>query len=294
MRTDRLTSLLAPSLVPSWLGLSLVGASVLAACDPVVPPPFVPPRDTSYDADLDAPFVIVPPRDAPPFDAPRPDTPELDAPEDDAGDPDFDGGTVLPLTIDGVLDELEWEGSTVAASSLSGAGAYDGCTLSALRVLHDDTFLYFALDATLCRGVLYLYVDTGAPGVSLALTGLGDFDGPVDGALSRILSLVNLDFSPRYGWGVSMMPFGSSAASDEVGWRELSQDGPHRHFTSDLTECSGETCETRVPRSALGFPATLQLTARIGTADEGSSLALPNDSGAGEAITLYATVNVGP
>lgn len=289
MRTERTlgSRSLARSLALS--GLALFGALLLQACDPVEPPPFVPPRDSSFDADLDAATIVMTRRDTP-------GTPDEDAPgviELDV-DPEFDGGMLTPISIDGELDEPEWETSVRASSSAIGVGGFTGCTLSTLRVVADDTNIYIAIEATLCAGSIVLFVDTGSPGVSHILTGLADFDGEVDGASSRILTLVDPDFSPRYAWGTALMPSSSSVASDILGWRELRQDGPHRHFTTDLSACSETACETVVSRSALGFPRSLKLTARIGTADDGSFLALPPDPGAGEAITTFSTVALTP
>ena len=280
---------LALSFSLSFGGLLCLGAPLFSGCDPVEPPPFVPLRDTSYDADLDAATIIMTRRDTP-------GTPDEDAPGvvDLDVDPEFDGGAALPIAIDGQLDEPEWETSVRASSSAVGVGGFSACTLSTLRLVADDTNVYIAIEGTLCAGSIVLFVDTGSPGVSHILTGLSDFDGEVDGASSRILSLVDPDFSPRYAWGTSLMPSSESVASDILGWRELSQDGPHRHFTTDLSACSETACESLVSRSAVGFPSSLQLTARIGTPEDGSTLALPPDPGAGEAITTFSTVALSP
>jgi hypothetical protein len=260
----------------------------LTACQPVTEPPFPPLRDTSFDADLDAPRPDVPLPDAPRPDAPRPDVPGLDAPGEDAGDPDFDGGTRLPITIDGVLDEVEWDTATIASSSATGVGLFAGCTLTSLRALADDANVYLAIEGMLCTGAIVAYVDTGRAGVLLGTLPLGDVDGFVDSVLSRSWTLADPTVNPRFAWGTSDPSASATTATDVIGWRELSQDGPHRHLTTDLSACAGTACETMVPLSALGSPARLRIAVRLATEADGSLLALPFEASADVTLSAYA------
>jgi hypothetical protein len=258
-------------------------------CQPATPPPFAPPRDASFDADLDAPRPDAPRPDAPRPDAPRPDAATSDAPEAEADAGSSDGGSALAITVDGLLLEPEWSEATLASSASMGVGAFSGCSLSALRALADDANVYLAVELRLCRGAVVAYVDTGSPGVLLGMTELGDLDGTVDAVLSRSWSLVDPSRSPRFAWGSAEGAAFPSSASDTIGWRELSQDGPHRHFTVDLSACGGDACETRVPRSALGLPGRLRIAVRLATPDVGSLLALPMEAEADVTLTQYAT-----
>jgi hypothetical protein len=259
------------------------------ACEPVTPPPFAPPRDASFDADLDAPRPDAPGSDAPRPDAPRPDAGRSDVPSAELDAAPSDGGSALAITIDGLLLESEWSDGLLASSASTGVGAFSGCSLSALRALADDANVYLAIELRLCRGAAVAYVDTDSPGVLLGMTELGDFDGPVDAVLSRSWSLVDPSRSPRFAWGSAEGAAFPSSASDTIGWRELSQDGPHRHLTVDLSACGGDACETRVPRSALGLPGRLQIAVRLATPDVGSLLALPMEAEADVTLTQYAT-----
>lgn len=259
--------------------------ALLVACEPpvIVPPP--PVRDAPrYDADLDAPIPIVMRRDAPGM-----DVPELDAPDEDGGDPDFDGGTVLEIEVDGLFDEPEWaDAAPLASSAFVESGLFAGCSLTQLRATADDVYVYVAIEGVLCAGVLFAYIDTGAPGVSLATGGLGDMTGDVDTVLSRVW-LGTLGDTPRFGWGTTSLAVSATAAGDDVGWRTLSQDGAHRHFTTDLTACTDLGCETRVARADIGSPSQIRIAVRIAIpGGEAAIASLPFDSAGDSQLNTFA------
>jgi hypothetical protein len=284
MPIDRRPFVLGPGGVTA-----LAFAGAILACEPVPPAPPLPVRDTSYDADLDAPPSVIPPRDAPSIDAPR-----ADVPGRDGGDPDFDGGTLLPIDIDGIVDEPEWLEGVEATSDATDVGAFDGSRLTSLAVLHDDANVYFAIEAAPTNGYLILFVDTGATGVDPTFAGLFDVSGVIDAALSRPQVVVDPDFRPSFGWGVDALPRSGTTAEDDVGWRELEQNAPHRHLTTDFTACGPDACETRISRANLGFPSTLRFTARIANEADASNLALPPDSDAAISILTFGSRSITP
>ncbi len=271
MRTERTLALIIVSL----LGLT--------GCEPapVVPP--TPVRDTSWDADLDATIPIIR-RDAPPFDGGESsDTLGIDVPP-------ADGGFRLDIDIDGELFEAAWDDTTISSSPATGFGPFDGCALRAIRATYDDTYLYLAVEAHLCNGAIVVYAVPPSGGVLLTTIPLGDEIGDVDRVASRPYSHTEPDGQPRFAWGTALMPASASAATDRLGWRELSQSGPHRHLTTDVTACSGAVCETRVPRREVGDPTSLRLAVRLATAFEGSTLALPFESQADISLTAFVAI----
>lgn len=288
MPTDRASRVPRDSAtVPSAWG-ALLGVCALA-CQPVEPAPPVPVRDASYDADRDAPIPVIFDPDVPGLDAAR-----TDAPRRDGGDPDRDGGMRLPITIDGVVDEPEWVLGVEATSDATDVGAFEGARLTSLAILHDDAYVYVAIEAVPINGYLILFVDTGAEGVDPTFSGLFDVRGAIDAALSRPQVVVDADFRPSFGWGVTSLPHSGSAAEDDIGWRALEQNAPHRHLATDLTECGVDACETRVSRADLGFPSTLRFTARIANESDASNLALPPDADAAISILSFGSASVAP
>lgn len=278
MRTDGRT------LALTMLSFGLLACG-LAACEPATVVPFTPVRDTSWDADLDASIPIVR-RDTAPFDGGETvwDTGGFDVP-----DPD-DAGLRLDIDIDGELNEPDWDETTLTSSSAVGFGAFEGCTLAALRANYDDAYLYLAVEGVLCNGAIIVYVVAASGGVLLTTIPLADDLGEVDRIASRAFTYTEPEDMPRFVWGTSVVPASPSIATNRLGWRELSQDGPHRHFTSDLSACSGEACETRVPRREIGDPTSLRLAVRIANVDDGSTLALPFEPDADVSLSAFVAV----
>jgi|GEM_PF-2420614 len=280
MRTERRT--LARSVLS--LGMLSLGAS-LTACEPapVIPP--TPVRDTSWDADLDATIPIVR-RDTAPFDGGESvrDTGGFDVPDFD------DAGFRLDIDIDGELIEAAWDDTTVTTSSAVGFGAFASCSLAALRTTYDDRYFYLAVEGVLCNGAIIVYVVAPTGGVLLTTIPLADNIGEVDVVASRSFANTDPDRRPRFAWGTSEVPASPSIASERLGWRELSQDGPHRHFTGDLSACAGNICETRVPLSEVGDPTSLRIAVRLATADDGSLLALPFETDADISLSAFVAV----
>jgi hypothetical protein len=266
------------------LSLGLVSLG-LVACEPATVIPPIPVRDTSWDADLDATIPIIR-RDSAPFDGSESsrDTTGLDVAVPD------DGGFRLDIDIDGDLVESAWDDTTIASSSAVGFGAFTDCSLAALRTTYDDSYFYLAVEGVLCNGALVVYAVAPGDGVLLTTIPLGDNIGEVDVVASRAFVHTDPDDRPRFLWGTSLVPASPSSANERLGWRELSQDGPHRHLTNDLSACSGDICETRVPRSEVGDPTSLRLAVRIATADDGSLLALPFEPEADISLSAFVAV----
>ncbi|MFK7985248.1 MAG: hypothetical protein AB8I08_04385 [Sandaracinaceae bacterium] len=239
-------------------------------------------------------------RDRPPPPPVRDAGPRMDAgPLPDTGPPPprRDAGPPGP-TLDGVLDDDEWDDARVVTQTL--ATDRPGSTLTRLLAYIDDDRLYIGVEASLADGdSLIAYVDAavGQEGGIADLADLTDTDQPLDAALSRELDLPDR-FAPELAFGTTSMDRTLMGIDANIGWRQLGDGSSFTWLNSAEAgfACSEDACEGSVPLDRLPAddPRTIGLFVRIAGEDGLSNQTLPSDApGTPGVVRAWLEVNEG-
>jgi hypothetical protein len=228
-----------------------------------------------------------PPPDAQWPDAgPLPDAWSRDARVLDVGS---DGGGSSPVVVDGRLDDAVWSTAIERSTDLTSFGPYSGTQLTRFLYVRTRDELAIAFEGTfpLASTTVCVFLDVDYPnvtdGVLLSPSGLGDRTGQVDSVLSNSLTATDATFRPELGWGGARRPESVTAGSPTLGWRALRQTEAHVLVLAQRSACTATACETVLPLSVLGVPATRQIAfaVRVGSFDILDSWAplqtIPND-----------------
>ncbi|MDQ3032395.1 MAG: hypothetical protein M3Y87_08275 [Myxococcota bacterium] len=236
----------------------------LGACEPEAHVPFAPVRDGAVERPDGGPIRV---RDDAGRDAGELDGGALDASGLDAGD----GGTPPPR-IDGVIEPGEWDAALEATSSTMPAPPFSSDRLTRVRVIRTSTRLYVAIEGTIGLGnalMMLLDADYGSEnGTTLAGTGLSDFDGDLDRALSSpVWSTALAELRPDYAWGTTMMPFARIGGDATTGWREVASAPAdfQRIGPASVSQCSTIACETSIVLGDGGIVAAGEIALLVRT-----------------------------
>lgn len=281
-----------------WAGLALLGVCGCPA--PEAPPPE--PMDAAImRRDIGPIDAFAPDMGPPPDTGPRPDAweEEPDAPRIDAG---RDGGVGSSgIVVDGRLTDRAWSSAIERTTDGPSFGAFAGVQVTRFLILRTDDELAIAVEGSFPveSNVVAVYLDLSYPdladGVLLSSAGLGDRTGAVDTVLSNTLVAIDATFRPELGWGAGRRPESITTGSATLGWRALSQTGPHTLVLGQRSQCSAAACESTLSLSALSVPATstLGLAVRVGDPSQPDAWAagqtIPTDSDA-EFVSLIESI----
>lgn len=232
---------------------------------------------------------------------PRPDAWELepDAPRVDAG---RDGGAgSTGVVVDGRLTDRAWASAIERTTAEPSFGVFSGVQITRFLVLRTADELAIAVEGSFPveSNVVAVYLDLSYPdladGVLLASSGLGDRTGAVDTVLSNSIVAIDATFRPELGWGTGRRPEPITTGSPTLGWRALSQTGPHVLVPSQRSACTASACESTLSLMELSVPpsATLALAVRLGDPTQPDLWAvgqtIPTDSDA-EFISIVESI----
>jgi len=203
---------------------------------------------------------------------PRPDAWELepDAPRFDAG---RDGGAgSTGIVVDGRLTDRAWATATERTTAEPSFGVFSGVQITRFLILRTADELAIAVEGSFPveSNVVTVYLDLSYPdladGVLLSSAGLGDSTGAVDRVLSNAIVSLHETFRPELGWGAGRRPEPIGAGSATLGWRVLSQAGPHVLVPAQRNACTVAACESSLSLSSLSIPPsrTFALAVRLG------------------------------
>jgi len=213
-------------------------------------------------------------------------------PARDAGAMDaapFDAGVIVRRdagpagpTVDGTIDDDEWEGAAEATADV--ATDSPGSELTRLLARIVDGSLFVGVEGTLAEGdavVVWLDRDLGGEDGWSDLAMLVDETGSLDQRVSTPVATPDA-FAVDWAWGTTLMPRTPIGLDEEAGWRDLTSFRAFEWVPSETapTVCSEGACETSIPLETLGgeAPRTLALFARIVRADGSfANQTLPED-----------------
>ncbi len=180
----------------------------------------------------------------------------------------------LPLTIDGVVHDSEWQSATWTMQSIpSNWGATKNVLLS-LGVLVKDGALWLAVRGSIeSTNAIVVYLDS-TPDMGLAPGVLTDQTGALDDALSAALT-TPVSFGAEVAWGTRGMAVSATSGFDaSTGFRSLVGASAANLSWIDGSEaptvCSASACEARLPLTYLGAGTKVSLFARITSATGGA------------------------
>lgn len=199
------------------------------------------------------------------------------------------GGVPGEITLDGVLDTLEWANAEATGQTL--VTEWKDNSFSALFATIDDTYLWIGVRGSVEQGLnaLVVYIDA-RPGTGTVLDEIDDKlpANQLDNALSCDLTTVG--FGADFAWGTLRMTVNVTGSDEYTGVRDLKD--PSNLFWVEApgtgpfvqTVCSASACETRIPLTTLKGSGPISMFGRInsagGFAVSNQTLPLddPNDS----------------
>ncbi len=219
----------------------------------------------------------------------------------------FDGGEVLPDAgrlpprIDGIIDVEEWAHALEVTSVTEPIPPFTGARLTGLLAIRTESTLYLGISGLLDLGnAMMVLLDTAFgtdEGAVLSGAVFLDFEGTLDSAISETIWLTDApDFRPEYIWGTTLMPFSSTAADAQSGWRRVSDPSEAFEWVSRgvISRCSETQCETMIALDTPGFSSTetIAIAVRIGNPfGQLSNQTLPLDNpNAPETLTEFLLI----
>jgi hypothetical protein len=211
-----------------------------------------------------------------------------------------DTGVMLPR-IDGIIDAREWAGALEFTTSTDPTPRFPNDRLHRLLAIRTDSMLFLAIAGELdAESTMMLLLDTAFgsdEGAVLSGAVFLDFDGALDSAISETIWLTDApDFRPEYAWGTTFMPFSSTAADADSGWRAIASPSGMFEWLSRgvISRCSETQCETTIALDTPGFTSTgtIAVAVRIGNVlGELSNQTLPlDDPNSPETLTEFLLI----